>query len=118
MHSEDSTDVSDVLLLGSVQERLSHQLLLRYQLQLFILMEKVLKKTFKCLCLGGGRLWRPNGEAVCTRSHVNPLAPWGWCFSLEPYHSGGDFAVSRTGVCWKLLVTLRKKGEVAAGESD
>lgn len=43
MHSKDSTDVLDVLLLGSVQGRLSHQLLLRYQLQLFILMENVLK---------------------------------------------------------------------------
>jgi len=72
MHSEDSTDVVDMLLLGSVQAQLSHQLLLRYQLQLFILMENVLKKQiFKCLCFGGGQLWRPQGEAVCA-----PLILW------------------------------------------
>lgn len=50
---------------------------------------------------------------------VKPLARWGWCLSLMPCNSGRcrDFAVSRTGACWKLLLMLRKKGKVAAGES-
>lgn len=43
VHSTESADVLDMFLLGSGQGQLSHQLLLRYQLQLFILMENVFK---------------------------------------------------------------------------